>query len=132
MKPRYVVLTQMTPDTATIICGDSSLELPLQLLDEFWLRRAFIFWKDFERVNETLQTGDRGGGVVWLQAALQTLGFYSGKLSGIYEGTTAEAVRAFQREHNLLLDGIVGPRTRLVLYGNLDRYTMPRLNTEDI
>lgn len=129
MKPRYAVLMELRSDTARILYGDgSSLELSLQVLDEFWLRRAFIFWKDFEQPNEILQPGDSGGQVVWLQAALQSLGFYGYDLTGIFNDSTEEAVRSFQREKQLLIDGIVGPRTRLVLYAQLERYNMPRLN----
>jgi hypothetical protein len=130
VKPRYAVLVELGPDSATILYGNASrMELSLDLLDKFWLRRAFIFWNDFEDLREIIKSGDRGGSVVWLQGALQTLGFYSGELSGYFDPATERAVRDFQREHYLMLDGIVGPRTRLALYGNLKRYPMPRLNS---
>ena len=72
--------------------------------------------------------GDSGGQVVWLQASLRTLGHYSGDLTGVFDDATEEAVRSFQGKNSLLLDGIVGPKTKLVLYAKLDRYAMPRLN----
>lgn len=131
--PRYVVLAELGTARAKIICGDSSpMELSLDLLDEFWLRRAFIFWQDFERLDEILKFGDRGASVVWLQAGLQALGLYTGELTGFYNKATETAVRRFQQDNYLLLDGIVGPRTRLTLYGQLGRYPMPRLNSENI
>jgi murein L,D-transpeptidase YcbB/YkuD len=127
------VLTELKADTATILYGDGQyLEMPLQLLDEFWLRRAFVFWQDFEDLGEILRVGDYGNRVVWLQSGLGSLGLYEGQTTGIYDATTEEAVRRFQQENNLLLDGVVGPRTRLVLYAQLKQYTMPRLNGESI
>jgi general secretion pathway protein A len=129
MRPRYAVLASLGTQSAQIYYGDGQpQEVSLQLLDQFWLRRAFIFWKDFENVEELIKPGDYGGQVVWLQAGLQMLGLYSGSLTGTYDAATEESVRRFQQRNNLLLDGIVGPRTRLVLYANLGRYSMPRLN----
>lgn len=129
LRPRYAVLTDLGADTAVILYEDGqSLKVPLQLLDEFWLRRAFVFWRDFEELGEILRAGDYGNRVVWLQSGLRTLGLYPGEATGIYDDATEEAVRKFQQENNLLLDGVVGPRTRLVLYAQLKRYSMPRLD----
>jgi hypothetical protein len=130
---RYAVLKELGPSDATILFGDSvSMRLPLELLDEFWMRRAYIFWRDFEPLDEIIQLGDRSAGVVWLQASLQFLGYYSGELTGIFDMKTQKAVRDFQQKNYLMLDGIVGPRTRLALYGQLARYSMPRLKRGSI
>jgi general secretion pathway protein A len=132
-RPRYVVLAGLGESDAKILSADAEpLAVPLHLLDEFWLRRAFIFWKDFEHLDEIMKIGDSGGQVVWLQAGLQTLGLYDGLLSGEFDGATETAVREFQRQNSLLLDGIVGPKTKLALYANLPQYSMPRLNGENI
>lgn len=130
--PRYVVLAQLRGKTAKIFYADQTpLDVPLEALDDFWLRRAFVFWKDLEQVGEAMRLGDSGGQVVWLQAGLQTLGLYHGELSGEFDKTTEEAVLKFQRKSSLQLDGIVGPKTKLALYANLDQYPVPRLNSEN-
>jgi hypothetical protein len=56
-----------------------------------------------------------GVAVLDVQQKLTTLGYAPGKLDGIYGPATAGAVRAFQRDHNLEIDGVVGPKTRAVL-----------------
>ncbi len=132
LRPRYAVLFELGTDRAKILYGDNQpMDVSLQLLDQFWLRRAFVFWKDFETLGEILRAGDYGGSVVWLQAGLQTLGFYFGDLTGVFDDETEAAVRKFQQENNLLLDGVVGPKTRLVLYAQLKRYSMPRLDDSE-
>lgn len=132
-RSRYVVLTGLEGKTAKILYGDAQkLDAPVDLLDEFWLRRAFVFWKDFERVGEVIKPGDRGAQVVWLQASLQKLGLYNGELAGVYDAATEEAVREFQEKNKLLLDGVVGPQTKLALFASLDEYPMPRLNGASI
>lgn len=131
VKPRYMTLAGLDSKTAKIYYADAEpVEVPIELLDEFWLRRAFVLWKDFEQIREILKPGDSGNHVVWLQTSLQTLGLFDGQLTGQYDDVTGEAVRTFQLRNNLLLDGIVGPRTKLALYANLKQYPMPRLNSE--
>jgi peptidoglycan hydrolase-like protein with peptidoglycan-binding domain len=102
----------------------------LEALDDFWLRRAFIFWKDFEQINESLRRGDSGGQVVWLQTGLQSIGAYRGQLTGRFDETTEAAVLEFQQRCGLMLDGVVGPKTKLALYANLKQYSVPRLTGE--
>ena len=133
LRPRYAVLTNLDDEKATILYGDEqSMEVPLQLLDEFWLRRAFVFWRDFEELGEILRTGDYGSPVTWLQSGLRTMGLYTGDPTGVFDDATEESVRRFQQENNLLLDGVVGPKTRLVLYAHLKQYSMPRLDGGNI
>ena len=47
-----------------------------------------------------------------VQARLNNLGYDSGPVDGIQGPITTAAVKAFQEENNLKVDGIVGPRTR--------------------
>jgi len=54
--------------------------------------------------------------VYGLQLALQTLGYYSDTLDGSYGDGTASAVKKFQRDYKLDVDGYAGPYTQKVLY----------------
>lgn len=56
-----------------------------------------------------------GPAVLAIQEKLEALGYAPGSLDGIYGETTASAVRAFQRDHELEVDGVVGPKTRKAL-----------------
>ena len=62
-----------------------------------------------------LQYGSRGQEVTAPQKALQQRGYYSGNLDGIYGSGTREAVRAFQRDAGLSVDGLAGPKTLAAL-----------------
>lgn len=46
-----------------------------------------------------------------VQAALQRAGYYSGNIDGKIGGQTIEAIKQFQRDNNLKVDGIVGANT---------------------
>jgi peptidoglycan hydrolase-like protein with peptidoglycan-binding domain len=56
-----------------------------------------------------------GPAVLQVQQKLNALGYAPGKLDGVYGSATAGAVQAFQRDHDLEVDGVVGPRTRALL-----------------
>jgi len=91
-----------------------------------WSGEAFVVWRDFEELPETLSEGASGAEVSWLQSALGELGFRLGA-SGRFDLATLAAVMAFQQGHDLAPDGAVGPRTKMALYRALARYPVPRL-----
>ncbi|MEB3330540.1 MAG: peptidoglycan-binding domain-containing protein, partial [Candidatus Sericytochromatia bacterium] len=59
--------------------------------------------------------GSRGTAVREVQAALTRAGYNPGAVDGVFGGETLEAVRAFQADRGLEVDGLVGSRTRRVL-----------------
>jgi peptidoglycan hydrolase-like protein with peptidoglycan-binding domain len=55
--------------------------------------------------------GKSSATVVQVQADLSTLGYYKGSLDGVYGPATTQAVKAFQQDHGLAVDGVAGPKT---------------------
>ncbi len=67
----------------------------------------------------TLRPDDRGEAVRNLQYTLYELGYYDGRIDGIYGQTTSDAVRSFQIENKLTpVDGIAGKNTLTKLYSS--------------
>lgn len=62
-------------------------------------------------VNILLRQGSIGEEVRLLQGYLNDLGYNSGRLDGIFGPVTDGAVRDFQRDNGLSVDGIAGPKT---------------------
>ena len=59
----------------------------------------------------TIKYGSRGSDVTYLQQRLTAKGYGVGAIDGIFGTRTREAVKAFQAENGLIVDGIVGPKT---------------------
>lgn len=69
-----------------------------------------------------IRYGDRGEDVRAVQQALSFLGYSPGPIDGIFGPLTDEAVRNFQSDQRIAVDGIVGPETIAALNIELRRY----------
>jgi general secretion pathway protein A len=129
-RTRPVLLVSLEGDDAVLVGlrGAEPLRVPWSDVERLWTRETFIAWRDFERLPAVLAPGQSGPPVLWLQASLQELGFLpAGDRSGIFDATTTDAVREFQRSRHLAVDGTVGPLTKAVLYEALRSFSVPRL-----
>ncbi|OZI11647.1 spore cortex-lytic enzyme [Bacillaceae bacterium SAS-127] len=62
--------------------------------------------------GQVIQKGASGDDVIELQARLQYVGYYKGKIDGVYGWGTYWAVRNFQKAFGLPIDGLVGQTTK--------------------
>lgn len=70
-------------------------------------------------MTQTLKPGDRGQAVTQLQRQLNAQGM-SLYVDGDYGAVTAAAVRSFQQQRGLVIDGVAGEKTLLALQGLTD------------
>lgn len=69
------------------------------------------FYGNGEAISTLSRLGSRGEEVRQVQKKLKELGYYSGAVDGIFGSGTQKAVRAFQKNCGLTVDGIAGPKT---------------------
>lgn len=77
--------------------------------------------------SEILSVGEKGNEVVQLQLALNNHG-YNVNVDGIFGSETDDAVRSFQEEHGLAVDGIVGHETIIALNSETNTATLSLTN----
>jgi N-acetylmuramoyl-L-alanine amidase len=65
----------------------------------------------FADTSSIVQLGDQTGDVWDIQYRLKILGYYEGTVDGVYGWNTAQAVRQFQTDFGLTVDGMVGYET---------------------
>lgn len=72
----------------------------------------------YEEPQVLLRKGSEGEGVKWLQWQLINKGYSCGTagIDGDFGSATEKALRAFQKDRNIIYDGICGPLTRSEFY----------------
>ena len=65
--------------------------------------------------NYPMQLNDRGEAVTLLQKKLSTLGYFTAELTNVYNSATQKAVKEFQKDHSLTVDGKAGEKTLRLL-----------------
>ncbi|WP_233269488.1 peptidoglycan-binding protein [Alteribacillus sp. YIM 98480] len=65
----------------------------------------------YSNTFKVLSSGDKNSDVSLLQRQLKDLGYYNKDITGIFGPMTEEAVRKFQKNNNLHVDGMAGPKT---------------------
>ena len=88
---------------------DDSIIIPVDLPEEEDPMAA-------EASARSLQYGDEGDDVLFLQTRLQDLGYYSGNLSGRYREGTRDAVMRFQQDYGLTADGVADPQSQVIIF----------------
>ncbi len=129
MTKRYIALLAFEGDNGRISppLPDGSSLVPWAVLEPLWYGTAYVLWRDVWGGRRYLAKGMKGGTVGQLQSSLKDLGYFNQKPSGVYDEKTMKAVSAFQKDHFLDEDGILGPQTRIVLYQALKKMQMPTL-----
>ena len=115
----YGVLEKLEEDSAVITVSNSSLDVSLSELNEFWTGNYVIFWKPPFPKNESLAKGFIGPDVLWLRHQLDA---YEGKKPTQYstenlqyDDQLAQRVTSFQQRQGIEADGIVGRETFIAL-----------------
>src|SRR5690625_954418 len=65
--------------------------------------------------SQVIQQGAFGDDVIELQARLKHIGFYTGDIDGVFGWRTYWALRHFQYEFGLPIDGMAGEKTKQML-----------------
>ncbi|MBE5777748.1 MAG: hypothetical protein E7331_00255 [Clostridiales bacterium] len=80
--------------------------------------------KDIGTPPGAMRIGDETSDVKKLQKALDILGYYDGRIDGIYGEGTAKAVKEYQKKNGLEDDGVAGPDTVKSIFGSCSKTTL--------
>lgn len=71
-----------------------------------------------------MRVGDENSDVKKLQQALEILGYYDGKIDGVYGSGTTAAVKEYQGDHGLEADGYAGTATVTSIFGSCNKTSL--------
>lgn len=102
------------------------------MVKSFILISLFIVFASFIHTNEAssfsnrlVQKGATGDDVIELQSRLNYIGFFKGKIDGVFGWQTYWALRNFQDKFGLPVDGKAGPSTKAKLLKATANYKPP-------
>jgi general secretion pathway protein A len=111
------VVKTLREDRVSIGLGGREYEFPTADVDRFWLGKYLLLWRPPYVEANNIRRGTRGASVVWLRETLarSTGRQPGGQLSEVFDAELETYVKAFQRQHLLEADGIVGRLTLIQL-----------------
>jgi general secretion pathway protein A len=126
-----VVVTSLGYDRAHLAANGHTFELPLAELSFYWFGDHLLLWRPGDAPARDLVPGVDDAGVQWLRDTLAKLaGEEPGAATGastLYDAELEQRVRAYQRAHQLNVDGIVGARTQIAMLAELRLPKTPSL-----
>jgi len=112
----HTLLLSLGTDSAEVLSAEGSVRLTLSQLDLLWTGEYLMLWRR-ETSDTLIAPGSAGSSVQWLRGKLaQAEGRApSAPLSPTFDPELREAVRRFQRQYGLQVDGLAGAETQIQL-----------------
>ncbi len=113
-----VVLIAVEDGAARLSIGGVSVTHRVDSVSELWFGQYVLLWKPFNGISESLEVGSQNQNVLWLRQSLATIDeIYRSEPvdSDLYDSELEQAVRAFQRDHRLSVDGVSGQQTQIIV-----------------
>ena len=113
--PLYLLIRQVTEGGAVAVdAGGREWLLAREFILRHWGEKVSWVYLDRDK-NGNLSKGMGVPEVLSVQKTLKAIG-YLVEPTGDYDASTVRAVRAFQKDFGIPVDGVVGPRTRALLF----------------
>jgi len=124
-----VIISGIDDEHATLDHGGRLLRVPIALLDERWSGDYLMLWRPPQPGARVIGRGSGGDVLAWLRQRLASLP--DSDLSpepARYDVEMINAIKRFQAEQGLSVDGVAGPRTLILLSNVLSAADVPRLS----
>jgi len=126
----YAILTSLNDDEAILRKGDKNINIPVAVLNHYWLGEYTLLWQKPPYYQAAIQPGSQGPLVQWLDQQLVRIYGQDDvpTIHDTYDEELRSQIIKFQLSKGLTPDGVVGPHTFILLNSELDLST-PMLNT---
>jgi len=127
---RYALITGIDDEFAVLQRDETARRVPIASLDERWSGDVLMLWRLPPSGARMIGPGTAGDAVLWLRQQLAALpdATLTDTSSTRYDAALRAVVREFQSGRGLAVDGIVGPRTLILLNNALADTEIPRLS----
>ncbi|MEK8020020.1 MAG: caspase family protein [Candidatus Parabeggiatoa sp.] len=117
-KQHHMVVTHLQNNTAILAIGKDIYEFSLHEINKYWLGQFLLLWHPPMLPLPVLKKGTSHKAVIWVRKHLDIIDGLNSKphaLSPRFNSTLKQRIIAFQRQHKLEPDGVVGEKTMLAL-----------------
>ncbi len=131
ISPRYLTLVKMTGNEVILKGGekDEIISVEPAKMQSYWSGNAYIPWKNFFNLSGDIPLDAPAGSVFTLKMLLRDIGFKDIKPDNVYDDVTRETIKKIQEKHGIEVDGIVGARTKIVIYNEKKELKIPHLRS---
>ncbi|HLW74831.1 MAG TPA: peptidoglycan-binding domain-containing protein, partial [Gammaproteobacteria bacterium] len=123
-----LVVTHLDDGSVTLRAGNTSARFPIAQVEPLWYGEYLILWRPDAHAPDPLQPGMVGTGVSWLRSRLAQLQHTMDTGSTTYDDSLSAAVRRFQADEHMKVDGIAGEETLVHLSAALASPGTPLLD----
>jgi general secretion pathway protein A len=106
-----LVMTRIDDSGVTLRAGTASARFPLSEVEPLWYGEFLILWKPDAHALHPLMPGMSGSGVTWLRSQLASLQLIHDSGDPLYDAELTSAVKRFQAQAHMQVDGIAGEET---------------------
>ncbi|MBY4678273.1 ExeA family protein [Marinobacterium arenosum] len=125
----YATLLEIDGEVAKVSVANELREVRLEELKLWQVNQYLLLWKPPPGYRAPLQPGTTDDMVIWLDRQLAVLQGRDPRSwrRRTYDNALVRQVKRFQSSNNLMIDGVFGPRTAILLNSQTDN-TVPRLD----
>ena len=111
---RHITVTSIQDELATVYSSNDEYIIKLSDLDQYWYGQFILLWRKPANYSSAITPGDSGSIIAWLSTQFADE-IPEDNFSDSYDAALIKRVKAFQTQHGLASDGIVGPVTIIQL-----------------
>jgi hypothetical protein len=116
--PAYALASKLSSDRVTLDVLGRQHNVRSESLEQVWDGDFVLVWRRPAEVKGNILAGSSGPAVDWLRSALDRIEGTS-SFGDVYDEGLVSRVRQLQSDAGLVPDGIVGPRTLIVIQNRL-------------
>jgi general secretion pathway protein A len=127
-----VVLAEVQGEQARLSIGGVEVEHSVDEVSELWFGQFLIVWRPANGSSVALGPGTTSDNVAWLRQSLAAIDdrYRAEPLTSVtYDATLEDRVREFQRDNRLVVDGLAGRQTQIIVNSLTEAGGVPRLST---
>ncbi len=111
--------------------GKESFWISNKELQACWRGVAYLPWKDFFRFSDNISTDASKEDLILLKKILKLIGFKGLDPVPTYDPATKAVVEELQAVNGILVDGVVGSMTKIILYNRVEGLNIPHIHYDN-